>query len=391
MVAPQVASRFVAPGPTVAIDVTPLAATQTGIGRSVVELLRGLALLDEPPVMVPYAISTRARRERAELPEHTRIVPGASALVRMWTRGDRPNISRVFGAATVLHATNYLVPPSTLPTLVTLHDCALVRHASLCSPRVRALAPVLRRAVARGAHVHVPSHFVGAEAEEIFGPGLQAGGRIHVVPWGVPSLAPVSGIPGELARFGAITNGTPFVVALGTLEPRKNLSHLVAAFGLIARDHPDQRDLRLVLAGPDGAARMEVDAAVERLEPAARERVMLTGPVSEPAKSWLLRHARVVAYPSIYEGFGFPVLEAMLADAPVVAAAAGSIPEVAGNAASLVEPTDEGAIAEAIYTLVVDDARRNELIARGRDRVATFSWTATALAITELYRTMAQS
>ncbi len=377
-----------AAGPNVAIDVTPLAGTQTGIGRSVVELLRALALLDDPPVMVPYAISTRARRERGELPEHTTIVPGAKALARMWARGGRPTLDRALRDATVLHATNYLVPPSSLPTLITLHDCALVRHASLCTPHVQSLAPVIRRAIDRGAHIHVPSRFVAREAEEIFGPGLEASGRIHVVSWGAPHLAVAPVVPSELAKFGRVANGSPFIVALGTLEPRKNLSHLIAAFAEVASQHPE---LDLVLAGPDGPARPEVDTAIARLQPAIRDRVVLTGAVSEPAKSWLLHHAAAVAYPSIYEGFGFPVLEAMVAGAPVVAARAGSIPEVAGDAAELVEPTDEGAMARAITTLLTDQAHRDELVRRGHARAASFAWTATAASVAALYRDLADA
>src|SRR5262249_795430 len=150
---------------------------------------------DDPPVMVPYAISARARHERDELPEHTTIVPGAKVLARLWTRRDHPSINRAFRDARVLHATNYLVPPTKLPTLITLHDCALVRHASLCTPHVRSLAPILRRAIDRGAHVHVPSRFVAREAEELFGPGLLASGRIHVVPWGAPPLAVAAAVP----------------------------------------------------------------------------------------------------------------------------------------------------------------------------------------------------
>src|SRR5262249_14715853 len=150
-------------------------------------------------------------------------------------------------------------------------------------------------------------------------------------------------------------------------------------------------DLYLVLAGPDGPARPEVDAAVRRLAPAVRERVVLTGSVSEPAKSWLLHHGTGVTYPSIYEGFGFPVLEAMLAGGPVVSARAGSIPEVAGDAADLVEPTDEAAIADAIEALVTDHERRAELVARGRARVATFDWATTATAIASIYTSLASA
>jgi glycosyltransferase involved in cell wall biosynthesis len=119
--------------------------------------------------------------------------------------------------------------------------------------------------------------------------------------------------------------------------------------------------------------------------------VVFTGPVSETAKSWLLHHAMAVAYPSIYEGFGFPVLEAMAAGVPVVAADAGSIPEVAGDAAVLVEPTDEMALARAITELVTDTARRDEFIARGRSRVSEFSWSTTAAAIAGVYASLAGS
>ena len=152
------------------------------------------------------------------------------------------------------------------------------------------------------------------------------------------------------------------MLAIGTLEPRKNLPHLVAAFGTIAAAHPD---LRLVIAGQDGPARPDVDAAIGRLAPDAASRVLLPGPVSDAGRRALLDGAALLAYPSIYEGFGFPVLEAMTVGLPVVAARAGSIPEVAGDAALLVEPTDEAQLADAITRLLTDDATRRELIARG--------------------------
>ena len=203
---------------------------------------------------------------------------------------------------------------------------------------------------------------------------------------GAPTLAASPAVPAELARFGRVANGAPFVVALGTIEPRKNLPHLIAAFAPVVARHDD---LHLVLAGPDGPARPEVDARLERLPPEIHERVMLTGAVSEPAKSWLLHNAAMVAYPSVYEGFGFPILEAMAAGVPVVAAKAGSIPEIAGDAAQLVEPTDEDAIGQAIERLLDDDERRAELVQRGRARVSEFSWHSTATTVARLYRELA--
>ena len=110
----------------------------------------------------------------------------------------------------MVHATNFLVAPSKIPTLATVHDCSIVRHRSLCSAAVRALEPSLRRAIDRGIHIHVPSQFVANEVEDIFGPGLRAAQRIHVVHWGVPSLAPALRVPAEIARFGSIANGVPY-------------------------------------------------------------------------------------------------------------------------------------------------------------------------------------
>jgi len=177
------------------------------------------------------------------------------------------------------------------------------------------------------------------------------------------------------------------VLAIATLEPRKNLPHLVAAFGSLAARHPD---LRLVIAGRDGPARPAVDDAIARLAPDAARRVVLAGQVDDAGRRALLDRAAVLVYPSIYEGFGFPLLEAMSADVPVVAARAGSIPEVAGDAAVLVEPADDDALAAAIDRVLTDDTIRAELVARGRDRLGAFSWTETARALASCYRRLAE-
>ena len=191
-------------------------------------------------------------------------------------------------------------------------------------------------------------------------------------------------MPASIANAVA---GAPFVLAISTLEPRKNLAYLVSAFGILAATHPD---LRLVIAGRDGPARPAVDEAISRLPGPTRERVLLAGRVNDAGRRALLDAARVLAYPSIYEGFGFPLLEAMSANLPVVAARAGSIPEVAGDAALLVEPTDERGLAEALDRALTDDALRTQLVARGHVRVEAFSWEGTARALTSCYERLAE-
>src|SRR5262249_34165951 len=151
----------------------------------------------------------------------------ARILLRSWTRGDAPRIDRWLRPAQVVHATNYLAPPSRLPTLVSVYDCSFVRYPELCTPEVRAFDPAIRRAVARGATLHTGSEFAAGEIEEIFGPGLRAADRLVVAPLGIPPLGDESVMPPEVA--GAIGDA-PLIVAIGTLEPRKNFTHLIGAF-----------------------------------------------------------------------------------------------------------------------------------------------------------------
>jgi glycosyltransferase involved in cell wall biosynthesis len=370
----------------VAVDVTPLIGVRTGVGVALAHIVDALGTIEEAPELLPYALSLRARQHRASLPPTTRFVPlPATVLLRAWTQRDAPRIDRWLGPADVLHATNYLAPPSRHPTLVTVYDCSFVRYPELCTPEVRAFAPSLQRAIARGVTVHTSSHFVAAEIEELFGPGLAAAGRIVVVPLGVPNLPPSGGLaPALAARIG----DARYVLSIATIEPRKDLPSLVRAFGTVAaRDS----DVRLVLAGKDGPARPAVDAAIAALEPSARVRVVLAGAVDDPSRRALLEGAAVVAYPSVYEGFGFPVLEAMACGVPVVATRAGAVPEVAGDAAVLVEPGDVDALASALVQVLDDDARRADLVARGRSQVERFSWTRTAAELAAIYRRLARS
>jgi glycosyltransferase involved in cell wall biosynthesis len=377
------------PNPTprsaVAIDVTPMLGARSGIGVAVGEIVGALNSLEAAPTLVPYTLSLRARTMRDDVPPGTRFVPlPARVLLRSWARGDVPRIDRWLRPATVVHATNYLAAPSRLPTLMSVYDCSFVRYPELCTPEVRALVPLVRRAIARGVTVHTSSEFVATEIEELFGPGLRAAGRLVVIPLGIPRLGDAASMPPEVAEA---IGGSPFVLSIATLEPRKNLPHLVSAFASLAEAHPD---LRLVIAGRDGPARPAVDRAIARLPEKARDRVVLTGHVDDAGRRALLDAASVLAYPSIYEGFGFPLLEAMSADVPVVAARAGSIPEVAGDAALLVEPTDDGGLAAALDRVLTDDALRSELVARGRDRLGAFSWQETARALASCYRQLAR-
>jgi glycosyltransferase involved in cell wall biosynthesis len=179
------------------------------------------------------------------------------------------------------------------------------------------------------------------------------------------------GIPGAYALF------------LGGIEPRKNLEQLVRAFARVRLG-----DVSLVIAGgpvrwfPQAAERLE--ATLELLPAETKDRIVRTGYVTDREKAVLLSGATVLAYPSLYEGFGFPVLEGFAAGVPVLTSNVSSLPEVAGDAAVLVDPTDVDAIASALTELLLDEDLRAVLSAAGVARAALFTWEATARATADV-------
>jgi glycosyltransferase involved in cell wall biosynthesis len=284
-----------------------------------------------------------------------------------------------------VHGTNYVTPPTTLPTMVSVYDCWFLDHPDDAVPDVRRAAAVLTRAAAEGAHVVTSSRATADRVRDLLDTDLVE--SIHLGPPPPPPPAAPAGDPGlPDARLGL--GGTPFVVALGTVERRKNYPTLVRAFGRLASEHPD---VRLVIAGAGGDDSDAVATALGSLERSVRDRVQMPGAVDEPTKYWLLANADALAYPSLDEGFGFPILEAQQAGTPVVASTAGSIPEIAGSAALLSSPTDVDALAANLFWLLTSHEMTAKMIRRGSENVERFSWERTAAALSARYQALADS
>jgi len=163
-----------------------------------------------------------------------------------------------------------------------------------------------------------------------------------------------------------------YLLYLGTLQPRKNISRLLNAFKQVSELFPS---VKLVLAGGKGWLFSQIQQEIDRLQ--LHEQVFLPGFIPENDKAALLSGAEAFLFPSLYEGFGLPVLEAMACGTPVLASNTSSLPEVAGDAGLLVDPLNIDAIAAGISTLLTDTARRQSLVEKGYQRASDFSWEKT--------------
>jgi glycosyltransferase involved in cell wall biosynthesis len=350
----------------VGFDVTSLLGAHTGIAVFTAELSHALRALDEPPGLVPYVLS---RRTGAVPQDARRLAVPARVALSLWAHASWPRERRALGGVDVVHGTNYVAPPTGKPTVISVHDCSLITHPEWVHPTVRRFVPVMRRLVRAGAWVHTPSSQGAQEARS-----LLAASRVRVVSLGPPQ-------PSRLPVAHPARPERPYILALATHERRKNLPRLVAAYGAAQRVHPE---LALVIAGAFGPDTDAVKAAITALSDDAL--VVLPGWVDAGARADFLSRAAALAYPSLDEGFGFPMLEAMAAGIPVIAGTAGSMPEVAGDAAVFVDPHDVDAIGSSLVRVVGDPDVRDALVDSGRARVTQFSWRRTALELMSLYR-----
>jgi len=212
----------------------------------------------------------------------------------------------------------------------------------------------------------------------------RAAGRVTVAPLGIaPQLGEPAGHGASSDRRAELPAGG-FVLAVGTLEPRKNLPRLVAAYRQL--DEPLQREHPLVVVGDLGWRTDATVAALDSLE----GRCTLLGKVSDAALGELYRRCAVFCYPSLYEGFGLPVLEAMAAGAAVVTSNVSSLPEVGGDAVAYADPHDPAGIASALRELLLSPERRAALGAAARTRAAGFSWERSAATVLAVLREAAQ-
>jgi glycosyltransferase involved in cell wall biosynthesis len=284
----------------------------------------------------------------------------------------------------VLHAMAFVAPLlSPCPTVITVLDLSFLLYPDAFRTFKRSYLRLMTRLSARRAR-QVIAISESTRRDVISRLGVPAE-RVQTVYCGVdPRFEPLPTT--EVATFRR-QEGLPerFVLFLGTIEPRKNVSRLVEAFAqLLATDPETTSDLYLVIAGGKGWFSEPVFAQVEKL--GLGDRVIFPGYVPEEDKALWYNAAMCFCYPSLYEGFGLPPLEAMACGVPVVTSNASSLPEVVGDAGLTVPPEDTAALCEALRRLTVNPALRAELAQRGRARTRRFSWAEAARQTVGVYR-----
>jgi glycosyltransferase involved in cell wall biosynthesis len=372
------------------VDYRPALRERTGVGEFVHELVRAYTSLpdaagDEVRLFTSSWKDRPAPRLGVELNATVvdRRVP-VGLLNYLWHRREWPPIETLAGPVDVVHGQHpLLIPARQAAQVITIHDLFFLSAPERTRGEIRRdYAELARGHAGRADAIVVSSEYTAGQVVERLDVPRD---RIHVCPAGAPrwlaqSQHRASTEPAQ-SRHRAGTE-QKYLLFLGTLEPRKNLGVLLDAYGsLLGRG---VRVPRLVLAG------RATPEAAEWLERARRAplagHVEHRGYVATDDRATLYAGARLLVMPSLDEGFGLPVLEAMAAGVPVIASTRGSLPEVAGDAAVLVDATDVPGLATAIERLVHDEAHARDLASRGLARAASFSWTRTAEAVRLAYQ-----
>jgi len=382
--------------PLLAIDYTPAVRQSAGIGR----IIRGqvAALLELAPTLLPeytlrlFVVGRTTAEERAAAPLPLASTPLSERnMVRLWHRlnSPLPPIDLFLGARPqLLHATDFVLPPTwATRTLLTVHDLAFLFFPEAAMPGLqRYLNVVVPRSVRRAGHILADSAHTARDLTEQWQVPPE---RISVVQGAVdharfrptPEAGQTAATEAERIRRTYGLGDAPYILTLSRLEPRKNHVRLLEAFALARSEGLAHR---LVIGGGKGWLYERIFSRVQELGLA--DAVTFTGFVPEADLPALYRSAAFFAYPSLYEGFGLPIVEALAAGLPVLTANNSCLPEAGGEGAIYVDALDVRSIADGLLRLAGDDALRARLRTAGLAHAAGFTWERSARQLIAAYR-----
>jgi len=360
----------------IVLDAIPLTELITGIQRYVRCLYTELQALPDVSVLYFGRFGSSAEMPREANPGRIGAIRKFPSPVIVAGRvADRFNFERRLrnlnrkSPYDVYHETAFFPPAlNGIPTVYTIYDLSLIKHRDK-HPRERVWFSeiFLKRRLPRAAHIITISDFTRSEVIEDLGVPPHKVTTVHLAQGSVFHQRPQPEIRSVLESRSLPKD---YILFVGTLEPRKNLQLLVKALPLLRTDIP------LVLTGWSGWGERAWWDEIIRL--GLEKRIILTGYVDEPTLACLYGGASAFVYPSLYEGFGLPVLEAMACGCPVICSNCASLPEVAGDAAVQVDPHDPEGLAQSLEKIMYDSDFRNRLVAAGLQRAGLFSWKKTA-------------
>jgi glycosyltransferase involved in cell wall biosynthesis len=359
----------------VIVDAHMLGESEGGNETYVAGLLEGLDRLSSREGLSITALSGPHRPQLPDLPN-----------VQLFPVGRRGDAWRLFVEvpwacwqlhADVLHMTYHAPPWLPCPLILSIHDVLFRRFPEHFSPRDRLLLSTLMPlSIRKAALILTLSEASKQEIERLY---PFARHKTEAIPLAAGSVAKVTPSFSSLPMY---VQGCPFVLAVGRIQPRKNLPRLIRAYALVRKRISGE--MPLVLVGPPEWKNEKIKALAGETEYA--NDIHFTGFIDEPTLAAFYRRASVFVFPSLAEGFGLPVLEAMACGAPVIASNSPPLPEVAGNAALLVDPHSVEEIAQAIEGVLTDCALQDDLRDRGEKQAARFSWKRTAELTLAAYR-----
>jgi glycosyltransferase involved in cell wall biosynthesis len=367
----------------IAIDYTPALRQGAGIGRYTRGLVEGLARIDSANLYTLFSAGDRP--SAGDWPANFRLrtspIPHRWLTVG-WHRLRLPfPVELLAGACDLYHSPDFTLPPLRRARgLVTIHDLSFLRVPECADPRLRAfLERAVPAAVVRAHRILADSENTRTDLIEILGVDPD---RISVV---TPAVEPRFRREDAAVRLENVRARyrlpERFILGLGTLEPRKNFTGLIAAFSRLAGETGLPH--ALVIGGQPGWLYDGIYRQAEREDVAGR--VLFPGFIADEDLPALYSLAEVFVFPSLYEGFGIPVLEAMACGTPVVTSNNSSLPEASGSAALMVDATDSAGLAGAIAKVLNDAELRRRMIAAGNEQASRFTWQRSAQALLKAY------
>jgi glycosyltransferase involved in cell wall biosynthesis len=363
----------------VGIDARLVFYSNAGIGQYIIHLTKALAEINTPTINFSLLQSRKDRTAIVQSPKFKRASLWTPSHHRLEQPALRFETARL--GLDLLHSPDFIPPfKRNYKSVITVHDLAFLLYPQFMTKEAARYYGQIDQAVRSTDHIIAVSHATKQDLSKQLGVPDE---KVSVIYEGInPHYNPMDKNKAAAAvekRWGLEPG---FIFFLSTLEPRKNVPNLLKAYHMLRQRYKSK--VKLVLAGKPGWLFEEIDETVQQLQ--LEKDAIFLGRVTDQEVNWLYNTASMLVYPSFYEGFGLPPLEAMHCGLPVIASQIKVMPEVVGDAALLVDPHDVESLAISMNRVLSDDTLRQELILKGQKRAAQFSWIQAAYETLQVYQ-----